>query len=502
MDREQLRARIRIEIDKEYTPARLQADTLTYVAFGLFPPDLNMDSMLNDLYTEQVAGFYDPDTKDLVLIREESPSESPDLLDRLWSAIGVGSQPSEESKAILAHELAHALADQHFDLLSLHKNALPDDDASLALTGLIEGEAMVIMILSLLDETGQADFLATPPELLSTLMNLVLPLATTFAGGEAFSKAPPLIQETLLVPYTQGLQFCLHILQNGGWARLNEAFRNPPISSEQLLHPERYLANEQPLRYRFPSPPPAALLPLTSVKENTLGELALGILLDETLPARLTKEVANGWAGDTYRVYRRADASQPPLLLWLSAWDSPEEAIEAEHALRMHFLQSTPPAHVYRRGQTLSLIRGATDAERTEIAAWMGRASTETKTLPRRETAPKRPFPETPDPRLAEAPRRSDGADIPVEPPGVRSVLEGMGVVDTALVETGEGFADRLCACADDDCIGEVLAENNAWFESIREDSLSTLDADRLKRAANRLLRCVERGPRARSAAP
>src|SRR5262249_33618037 len=141
------------EIDEDMTPQEFRANELAMKAFGLLPADYNLREALAQVYSEEVAAFYDPKTKTMHLIEEpKKPVEKKvGLLERLF--FGKKNQfDKDENKSVIAHELTHALADQHYDLDTLQKAVKKDDDRSMALSALIEGEATLTMFGASMDD--------------------------------------------------------------------------------------------------------------------------------------------------------------------------------------------------------------------------------------------------------------------------------------------------------------------------------------------------------------
>lgn len=487
MRRADLQKRMHFEVNKEWPADVLEANRKAFVAFDFMDPTVDLGKTMTQLYTEEVAGFYDPETKELYLIEDLATAKPHPLDIGGWFKRGL-SDPVQEQKAILAHELEHALADQHFDLFSLHASAKDDEDKAMALTGLIEGEAMVAMVLAILPRNEQRDFLASPPGLVATLMEMIVPVAASFAAGKTFRNAPRIFKETLLVPYTQGLRFCLAVLQDGGWAGLNAAFTNPPVSTEQLLHPEAYLnAKEDPaMVVTHRAALPGALAGWTLVKHNTLGELPTRILLKDALPRDKASAAAAGWDGDTYRVLEKDDQL---LLVWTTVWDDITEAMQFEAALGQRF----PPAggrRVSRKENAVVLLDGVPDNAMDDLDTWAHDFELSPKRFVIKTQTPKIPFPATPDPSLArELP--PTGVPIPAEPPMARAMLDSMGVTQTALIEQAEAFAQQACTCTDAACQQRVVAAQDRWYTKIRSKKIHPLDFERVERAAKRMLGCV-----------
>jgi hypothetical protein len=324
MERDGLRARLLQALDEELPEPKFAARQKAMVAFGFVPPGAALRQTLVDLLTDEIAGFYDPDTKKLYLIREQRAADA-HWLNRF---LGAGFDP-ELQKILLAHEMSHALMDQHHDLLSMQRSVEHDDDMSLALAALVEGEATLAMMVV---PEGNSELLLAPPAAMDWAMRLATPFVY-FSGSRAFRRAPRVLQETLLFPYFKGLTFCVSLTQReASWAPVDQAFAEPPVSTEMVLHPEKY-RTDPPTVLWFPDLLPALGPGWTAVHSNVLGELQLRILLSEGRlgPGQSADSAARGWDGDFYRVYeaRSPGGAGKLLLAWASTWDSEQDALEA-----------------------------------------------------------------------------------------------------------------------------------------------------------------------------
>jgi hypothetical protein len=220
--------------------------------------------------------------------------------------------------------MAHALADQHFDLAKLTERAESDDDRSLALQALIEGEATLVMMAEMERASGGTgkEMLSASPAAIDfsfRLMQSFLP----FAAGKTFREAPPILRETMMFGYLKGMVFVLHMTNEGEWARVNEAFRNPPLSTEQVLHPDKYLKEvDAPQAIVLPALGESVGGDWKELGQNVLGELQISIMLRKHWGGR----AAAGWDGDRYAVFKGPDDKLG--LVWVSTWDSEEDAKE------------------------------------------------------------------------------------------------------------------------------------------------------------------------------
>lgn len=318
--REDMKALMIKEIDEEMTPDEFRGNELGMKALGLVPRSMDLKDTMVKVYSEEVAAFYDTKTKTMHLIREpeEKTKKPPTLLERLLGK--TSGFDKDESKVVIAHELTHALSDQNFDLDVLHKKAKGDDDRDLALSALIEGEATLTMFAAEMSDWEGNQVTKAFSEKGETFLKLFTALAP-LASGPALREAPPILKETLTFPYMNGMVFCARLTSDRGWDALNDAYRDPPLSTEQIIHPEKYRAN--------PDPPTAIDLGKleagTGWKEvwrNVVGELQLSVML----ASYSGKAASAGWDGDSVAVF---EGSHDRLgLAWLTTWDTDKDARE------------------------------------------------------------------------------------------------------------------------------------------------------------------------------
>jgi hypothetical protein len=319
--RENMKALILKEIDEDMTPDEFRANELAMKAFGLIPRDYNLKEVLAQVYAEEVAAFYDPKTKTMHLIEEPKVKEKkpPTFLERLFGKSGEFDK--DENKTVIAHELTHALADQHYDLDAMQEAIKKDDDRSLALDALIEGEATLAMFGVGMDDWEGNDIIHLPAERMEFTFNLLAPFMPVMGAGKTLRDAPPIISESMIFPYFRGMVFCAKLANEGGWAAVDEVYRNPPLSTEQIMHPEKYRAKPD-----FPMTIDLGTLKAgdgwKEVGRNVLGEMQTAILLRK----HGGKTAAAGWDGDRYAVFE--DAKQSLGLVWLSTWDTEDDARE------------------------------------------------------------------------------------------------------------------------------------------------------------------------------
>jgi hypothetical protein len=284
-------------LDDDYPAVRRRADAEMLALLGLLPPGTDLGEEMASAYEEAVAGYYDPRSGRLRIVR--------------------GAQTSNRVlyEMTLAHELTHALEDQRFDF-DLERLAA-GDDAGLAYTALVEGTATALMY-------RYADARFDPQEALGGV------LASAF---QPTGDPPPFLAAQLLFPYTAGRAFVERLLQvgRGGWGVVDAALRfRPPASTEQVMHPDAYVRVEQPRRVSVRAPVGALGRGWTVLHRGTMGEWLTGRML---APAGGTgaADAAAGWGGDRYALLGRGD-DRALVARW--RWDTPRDAREFAAALR------------------------------------------------------------------------------------------------------------------------------------------------------------------------
>jgi hypothetical protein len=322
--REAMKAMLLKEFEEDMTPEEFRANEMAMKAFGLVPRSLDLKPLLIQVYSEEIAAFYDPKTKTMHLIEEpESKAKAqPTLLERLFGK--KAGFDKDENKTVIAHELTHALSDQHYDLDKLHKDAKNDDDRSLAVSALIEGEATLAMMGAGMDDWNGTKVIQMPAADLDRGLSLISPFLTMMGGGKSLREAPAIISETMTFPYLRGMVFCARLTNEGGWKAVDDAYKNPPVSTEQILHPDKYWGHpDLPTMIDLGELKPGA--PWKELGRNVLGELQTSIML-----GRQGARAAAGWDGDRYAVFEAP--GQKLGLVWFTTWDSEDDAREFTRA--------------------------------------------------------------------------------------------------------------------------------------------------------------------------
>src|SRR5271156_318098 len=199
--RENMKALILKEFDEDMTPEEFRANELALKVFGLLPRDFNLKDVLAQVYAEEVAAFYDPKTKTMHLIEEPKTAAKPPptLLERIFGK--KDDFDKDENKTVIAHELTHALADQHYDLDAMQKAVKKDDDRSMALSALIEGEATLTMLGAGMEDWDGSQTQTMPSENLDMTFKILAPFLPYMGGGKSLRQAPAIVSESMIFPY-------------------------------------------------------------------------------------------------------------------------------------------------------------------------------------------------------------------------------------------------------------------------------------------------------------
>lgn len=273
---DELAERVRDQLEEDLDD--LPADQALYRLLGLIEPDVDLGALYTDLYSEQVAGYYDGESGELVVPMAEDGFT---VLQR----------------ATLVHELTHALTDQHYGFHDRYSGLLDEDryDEASALQALIEGDAVLAELLYLrsLSPEEQAEFFTE----------------SFGVDSQQFDAAPRFIRDALVFPYDSGFLFVDRLYRTGGFDSIADAYSSPPTSTEQIIDPDDYPADE-------PVTVDVADLAIDGFEleyESTWGELGFALMFDQVVGDDASDIAAGGWGGDEYQVH--FDGSEVVLVL-------------------------------------------------------------------------------------------------------------------------------------------------------------------------------------------
>lgn len=291
-------------VAEEFTEEEIEGAESLLRRLGLLPDDYDYYSSTIDVLSEQISGIYDYQEEFLALAE--------------WI-------PIELQKPILAHELTHALQDQHFGLENYLSPEVDNDDRALALSALVEGDASLVMFAYTLAPEGRSA---------TDVPDYVELVKRQFAFIEAtspnLSASPRYIKETIMFAYSYGTEFVKKIVARDGWDGLEKVYLDPPSTTEQIMHPEKFLISrdlpgdaEEAARLRFGETKADDPSSIT----NVLGEFTLYLMLREQLDEETSRRGAEGWDGDYVVLHQSGTGGHETLQMTL-IWDSPAEAGE------------------------------------------------------------------------------------------------------------------------------------------------------------------------------
>ena len=297
MSKNQLHHFLAKRIKKTLKPEELHADELALKMFGLVPQDFNLRKSTIDLLTEQAAAFYDYDEKKLFLLD--------------------GSSFTAETTT-LAHELSHALADQHFDLDKYMEETPSNDDEDLAHSAVVEGQASWLMLAYDLKQSGQAP--VPTPDMLKSVTDSS---DESMADYPVLKGSPLYIQQSLLFPYSVGTMFFDAVYKKMGKTAFSAVFVDGPVDTAEVLHPERYFNHEKPAKPELPVL--AFAREGKDVTQGSVGEFDHQMMLRQYVGEAKAMVLSPHLRGGQFRIIELGK-ERKPLLEYISEWDSDEEA--------------------------------------------------------------------------------------------------------------------------------------------------------------------------------
>lgn len=278
---------------EEDFPADDTADWQQVLVFmGFLEEDQDIAQIYTDMMNGQILGYYDPTTKELVVVSTG------------------GDEMNVTDKTTFVHETVHAIQDQHFDLVAMQgADESYTDDRYFATTALIEGDATIAESIYLVQNDLYDQMVAEQADLDTGSMEDV----------------PFFLTETLYFPYVQGADFVIHFWQDGGWARVNEVWENPPTTSEQILHPEKYEDGEGAIPVAI-ADPTVSMEGWRVLEYNENGELGTRVFLQNSGAEEAdATQASEGWGGDADFIVTN---DQETALVWVSTWDTTDDADE------------------------------------------------------------------------------------------------------------------------------------------------------------------------------
>lgn len=288
LSRKQIKQTMAGKLAEVFSEQEFKDMTEAMAAVGLLPAGYPLREKYIDLLGEQVAAFYDQHAHKLFMYEDASLENA-------------------QNRVVLAHELTHALQDQHFGLKSLPLEIKNNDDRAVAASALVEGEATLVMSEYMLKNMSR-----------QMLKDSVVSSFTQ--NMKQLETAPRYLREMLVFPYLRGQEFCAVLFGQAGYEGVSKAYAQPPSSTAQILHPQKFLTREEPVAIEWADLKVNGEAPIA---DNCVGEMGMRILFAEWLDAPTGERAAAGWRGDRYLYYAGGQA-----LVWKTVWASEKEAQE------------------------------------------------------------------------------------------------------------------------------------------------------------------------------
>jgi hypothetical protein len=345
------------QMERDYGEQRMVLDGITGSLLGLYPARIDVKAEVLKLLKEQVAGFYDPHLKQMILVA------GADEVGFWGGATQFMIQRDLVGEMLLAHELTHALQDQHFDLESRLDKLKDNDDQALALKSVAEGDATLAGFAYAMGGLSDAQL----DQLLAKLDELPKQFAESTKG------VPEGLTVPLIFQYTAGPRFVAEAYRKGGWPAVDALYANPPQSSQQIMHAGVYFSGiETPVEIRVAGYQ-GILKGWEVADENTIGELQLQIILARNLGGNAPEvALADRWAGDRLVTLRKGKSLT---LCWLVMFRDEQSATRfaATYATMLDHILGATTAHRlnYRSRAVLVVIgEGAQQFTALEPAIW------------------------------------------------------------------------------------------------------------------------------------
>jgi hypothetical protein len=333
ISRQKMLEHVRAQIRREIPERVVRAQNELLFGLGAAPVHFDFEVALLALMKAQLAGFYEPRDKTMYLLED---------------LVGA------EREATLAHELVHALQDQHWDLGAKVKFEEDRGDAVAAYHTLAEGDATSAMLDHMLAPRGMKAI-----DMSDDLIALEVQGSVEIAPGT--SDVPMIVKRSVVAPYVDGLKLIHWARRRGGWSAVDAVWARPPTTTEQVLHPEKYLANETGDSLALPPPFPGG--PKAVLYRDVLGEQTVRLLFEDWMPQKSAVEAAAGWGGDRAVVFGEGDQVA---LAWHLRFDDESSAKRAATAFARGILERKGKAYVPLEEAAKALKSGALCRERPD----------------------------------------------------------------------------------------------------------------------------------------
>lgn len=344
-----------IESESDETELQTSADHPAFQhAFGFAGSGGTASESLASVRRGEIVAFFDERTF-TVHVREDAERTDADAsLRPLW---------------VVAHEVGHSLQHQHFPIPDIAR--LTNEDERLAALAMLEGDAMLVMLAFAADEQH-----APLTRVITRVERAILAdeagqYRTVSHSSDVLARAPASVRERLVFPYLGGALLMGSLYRTGGYPLVNAVYQRPPRTTEQVLHPEKYLMGE----LATPVAVPALPADFTNVASGQMGELQVKTLLRACNGPDAARVAAAGWGGDAFVIGKR---DRVVLMLWATTWDSEQDAIEFERAIAAtagcwsrEFGPTSGVTQLLRSGNHVAVTRGLAPAQAPPVLAYL-----------------------------------------------------------------------------------------------------------------------------------
>lgn len=282
INKKQLEQYIIRVFDRDYPDDLAEKDAFFLYTMGFVEKKINIKKVRRRILINNIGGMYNERTKELYALSEYR-------------------KINRVNSLIIIHELRHSIQDQYFDLARILGTLSDFDDRKLAVLAAVEGDATLVMV----------EFGGFNSEVLTSYNADALLSFSPISNTSFLYNYPGILKHQLTMPYIEGLKFTSSILKKKKWKAVNRILKSPPLSSEQVLHPEKYLKNEMPRKIEIGYKPED----YTLYHSGVIGEFYLGILIKS---GGEFVDLAAGWGGDRFELYRKPSHY---ILLWEATWD-------------------------------------------------------------------------------------------------------------------------------------------------------------------------------------
>jgi len=355
---DQTAARIRTDIKREKLNGTLALEAKAGAMLGLYPPNLDLAEVSVKMLKQQIAGFYDPRKKDLVIV--ESPLARGAAITRVQKL---------ETVDVVAHELTHGLQDQNFNIGTILEQAKNDDDRSVAMKAVIEGDATLAGFGFI---AGRMD-----DEVLNVFVKHIPDMEKDFA--EKTRDVPLGVREPFIFQYMYGARFVAEAYHRNGWKGVDALYAHPPDTTQQIMNPWMYFDRSTPRPEVHLAGYEKVLAGWKQAEVSTFGELLLRVLIRSTLGKDSAYvALANAWGGDSSVILVKGESVT---ILWMVAFTNDESAASFADAYGNAFdkINGAHTAHrIVRNGREVFVIAGDGAIRSQEFLPAIWKASTVT----------------------------------------------------------------------------------------------------------------------------